>query len=87
MATIGIDRRAFFASLGGVTAVSLMSHEDRAEALEHYMSESLEALPVTGGAQYFPDSASLRISLSSVKSETAFLNRWFSFSSSFKRFA
>ena len=38
-----IDRRHFIASLGGATAVSLMSHEAKAEELEHYMAERLEA--------------------------------------------
>ena len=39
-----------------------------------------------GGAQKFPLAASFRISLSSVRSDTAFLNRAFSCSSSFSRF-
>ncbi len=30
-----LDRRHFIAALGGATAVSLMSHEARADALEH----------------------------------------------------
>jgi len=42
MAKMQIDRRAFVASLGGVAAVSLMSHEERAEALEHHMIEEIE---------------------------------------------
>jgi hypothetical protein len=37
-----IDRRAFIASLGGVAAVGAMSHEDRADALEEYMTEELD---------------------------------------------
>ncbi len=37
-----IDRRAFIASLGGAAAVSLMDHEAKAEALEHYMEEQLD---------------------------------------------
>ena len=37
-----IDRRVFFGTLGGVGAVELMSHEDRAEALEHYMTAQLD---------------------------------------------
>ncbi len=39
-----IERRHFIASLGGAAAVGLMSHEAKAEALEHYMSERLEAV-------------------------------------------
>jgi hypothetical protein len=38
-----IDRRLFIASLGGVSAVATMGHEARAEALEHYMSDLLDA--------------------------------------------
>jgi hypothetical protein len=37
-----IDRRAFFATLGGAAAVEAMSPEARAEALEHYMVQQLE---------------------------------------------
>jgi hypothetical protein len=39
-----IDRRAFIASLGGAAAVNLMDHEAKAEALEHYMEEKLDAM-------------------------------------------
>ena len=38
-----INRRHFIASIGGATAVGLMSHEAKAEALEAYMMERLEA--------------------------------------------
>ena len=38
-----IDRRAFFASLGGAAAVSLMDSEAKADALEDYMSAQLDA--------------------------------------------
>lgn len=37
-----IDRRAFFASLGGVAAVSAMDSEAKADALEAYMSDQLD---------------------------------------------
>ena len=36
-----IDRRAFIASLGGTTAVGLMSDEAKADALEEYLSARL----------------------------------------------
>ena len=42
MALIEIDRRAFIASLGGMAAVSLMSHEARADALEDYTIDRLD---------------------------------------------
>jgi len=37
-----IDRRAFFASLGGAAAISAMDSEAKADALEDYMSEQLD---------------------------------------------
>ena len=51
MSKMEVDRRAFIASLGGVAAVSLMSHEDRAEALEHYMIEEIEQQGATSQSQ------------------------------------
>ena len=39
-----VDRRAFIASLGGTAAVSLMDHEAKAEAMEHWMEERLDEL-------------------------------------------
>lgn len=39
---IEIDRRDFIASLGGAAAVSMMSHEARADALEEHLNERLE---------------------------------------------
>ncbi len=36
-----VDRRAFLATLG-VGTVGMMSHEDRAESLEHYMMDELD---------------------------------------------
>ena len=38
-----IDRRAFIASLGGASAVALMTSEQKADALEHYMEDELDA--------------------------------------------
>ena len=56
-----IDRRSFFASLGGVAAVNLMDSEARADALEHYMSLQLDnaAGQNQGGAKKFPTVAEL----------------------------
>ena len=34
---MNVDRRGFIGSLGGAAAVAAMSHEARAEALEHYL--------------------------------------------------
>ena len=38
-----IDRRSLITSLGGAAAVALMSHEARADALEDYMAQQLNA--------------------------------------------
>lgn len=57
-----IDRRSFFASLGGAAAVAMMSSEQKAEALEVYMEEKLNeaVLAQQGGAPAkFPTMAEL----------------------------
>jgi hypothetical protein len=57
-----IDRRVFIASLGGTTAVSLLSDEAKADALEEYMSARLNeaaAAQSTPAAQQFPSAAEL----------------------------
>jgi hypothetical protein len=61
---IDIDRRTFIASLGGAAVVKLMSHEDRADALEDYCIEQLDdAVGLNGTAasqqQQFPTVAQL----------------------------
>src|SRR5690606_36778584 len=48
--------------------------------------DTIDATATACGAQKFPEAASLRISFSSVRSETALRSRSFSFSSSFSRF-
>lgn len=45
-----LDRRAFFAQLGGVAAVAAMTHEARADALEHYLMAA--AQPGVGSAPH-----------------------------------
>ena len=47
-----VDRRAFLASLGGVALVESLDSEAKAEALEHYMMEALDAS--AGGGQVAP---------------------------------
>ncbi len=37
-----VDRRAFFATLGGAAAVSAMDSEAKADALEAYLSDQLD---------------------------------------------
>ncbi|MBF82971.1 MAG: hypothetical protein CL489_00700, partial [Acidobacteria bacterium] len=46
-----IDRRKFFKSVGGVSAVALMTSEQKADALEHFMEEELEEHMLVQGRQ------------------------------------
>jgi hypothetical protein len=54
-----IDRRAFFAGLGGVAAVAAMADEAKAEALEHHMMLQLSVAnqAAQGGDKKFPTAA------------------------------
>jgi hypothetical protein len=57
-----LDRRAFFASVGGAAALSLMDSEAKADALEHHMMmqfQAAAAIPGTGGTQKFPTVAEI----------------------------
>jgi hypothetical protein len=50
-----------------------------------FASHVIDAAPTTRGAKKFPQAASCKMSLSSVRSEIARRNRWCSFSKSFIR--
>jgi len=50
-----IDRRAFFASLGGAAAISAMDSEAKADALEDYMSEQLDNGAANSASTTSPD--------------------------------
>jgi len=54
-----VDRRAFFASLGGAAAVAAMSPEAKADALEHHMMRLLDEAASGGDAakKKFPTAA------------------------------
>src|SRR5678815_5106788 len=54
-----VDRRAFIASLGGVAAANLMSHEAKAEALEHYMEDKLDEMVAAQQPEKFPTVAEI----------------------------
>ncbi|MDR0780861.1 MAG: hypothetical protein LBF16_09245 [Pseudomonadales bacterium] len=63
---LSIDRRTFISRLGGVAAVGLMSHEAKADALEHYLEERLYAqaeAPAQGSAEVFPTAAELKAAI------------------------
>jgi len=54
-----VDRRVFIASLGGAAAVSLMDHEAKAEALEHYMEDTLDEMVAAQQPEKFPTVAEI----------------------------
>ena len=54
-----IDRRAFIASLGGPTAIALMTPDQKADALEHYMEEQLNAALQSQAQPRFPTMADI----------------------------
>ncbi|MEI7950313.1 MAG: hypothetical protein WCI66_08780 [Gammaproteobacteria bacterium] len=64
-----IDRREFIAALGGIAAVNLMSHEARADALEHYMEDRLyaqtEGKAADGSGGDFPSAAQVTSQITS----------------------
>lgn len=59
---LSIDRRAFFASLGGAAAVGLMSHEAKADALESALMAQAATMSVNTQPRpgKFPSAAELR---------------------------
>jgi hypothetical protein len=63
---MNIDRRRFIESLGGVAAVALMTSEQKADALEAYMEEELDAtvaaLTQDGQAVKYPTVAEIEAS-------------------------
>ena len=66
---------------------SMLPKRTAGAALRHaqLLPHMVDALAATRRAQKFPFTASVRINLSSVKSDTVRRSRWFSFSSSFRR--
>ena len=52
-----INRRAFISSVGGASAVALMTSEQKANALEHYMEEQLNTS--VSGEKQFPSVAEI----------------------------
>lgn len=54
-----IDRRLFIASLGGVASISAMDSEARADALEDYMSQQLDAAQPAKAVTKFPAAAEI----------------------------
>lgn len=54
-----VDRRAFIASLGGPAALALMTPDQKADALEHYMEEQLNAALQSQAPARFPTVADI----------------------------
>src|SRR6187399_968721 len=48
--TMKLDRRDFFAKLGGAAAIAAMTHEARADALEHYLMGAAGPAAAASGA-------------------------------------
>ena len=46
-----IDRRAFISSVGGAAALAVMTADQKADALERYMQQQLDAHVTKGGAE------------------------------------
>lgn len=84
------SQRLFVGSPARLLALrrSMLAENPARHAFRHaeLRDDMVDALPAPGRAQKFPDAASLRISFSSVRSETALSSRSFSFSRSFRRF-
>ena len=79
-----VIRRSGHAALGRAR----LTNDRTRPAFRHaeHPADLIDRFAAPGGACYFPRSASCRISLSNVRSETARRNRVFSASSSFSRF-
>ncbi len=72
-----INRRAFIASLGGAAAVALMTPDEKADALEHYMSEKLEDADVMEGLMRQAQEAREYPTMADIKERNANLDRPF----------
>jgi hypothetical protein len=57
--TMEIDRRAFITSLGGASAVALMTSEQKADALEAFMEEQLDQAVAAQQPQKYPTVAEI----------------------------
>ena len=84
-ADLADDRKLMFRI--GINVGDVMIRDDDLFGDGVNVAARLERLVPAGGAHQFPEAASFRISFSSVRSDTALRRRWFSFSSSFRRFA
>ena len=60
-----IDRRAFFATVGGAAAVSAMDSEAKADALESYLSDQLDDAVAGSEGKKFPTVADLEAEVGS----------------------
>ena len=62
-----LDRRDFFAKLGGAAAIAAMTHEARADALEHYMMAAASPPKVAGQGSPASAPASMPASMAADK--------------------
>jgi hypothetical protein len=76
-----LDRRAFFASLGGVAAIALMSDEAKADALEHHLMAQVS------GTLAFPTVAEIEAQVDTRPSRKGAGNLFVATSGNVKRLA
>lgn len=86
----GIDRRAFFASLGGAAAVAAMSPEAKADALEDYLMQQLnEGVAASSGGsgakKKFPTAAEVEAQIETRRNRRGVGNLFISNSGNVKR--
>src|SRR6202012_1850805 len=83
--TMEIDRRAFFAGLGGVAAVAAMADEAKAEALEHHMMLQLNVANQAASQSKFPTAAEVAAQIETQPSRRGTGNLFVSHTGNVKR--
>src|SRR5271170_3382810 len=85
--TMEIDRRAFFAGLGGVAAVAAMADEAKAEALEHHMMLQLNVANQANPSAKFPTVAEVSAQIETQPTRRGAGNLFVSHTGNVKRLA
>ena len=75
--TLVVDRRAFFASLGGAAAVALLSDEAKADALEQHLMAQTAAPAAPATAAAFPSAADIEAQVVTRKTRRGAGNLFF----------
>src|SRR3984957_6139279 len=85
--TMEIDRRTFFAGLGGVAAVAAMADEAKAEALEHHMMLQLNVANQAATDKKFPTAAEVEAEIETRPSRRGTGNLFVSHTGNVKKLA